>query len=162
MVSAVALHRHGASAVAADQLVESVHDVMRSVLHRAHPALEAEGISMGQFWGLHMVSSLRAASLSTVARHLAVSAPTACSNVDSLEVLGLVSRRRSARDRRTVELSLTPKGRRVESRIWAHLGRLVSEASEGLSVRDLETALRVFRELYRRLDPMPAGAGGAS
>ncbi len=162
MVATPALAPLGPATRDADRLVESVHDVMKTVLHRVAPALDAEGISMGQFWSLHLVSSLRAASLSTVARHLSVSAPTACASVDSLEAQGLVSRQRSRVDRRSVELSLTAKGRRVESRVWAHIGRLMAEAADGLPREDLATALRVFRELSRRLETPPPRSGGAA
>jgi DNA-binding MarR family transcriptional regulator len=131
---------------------------MGSVLRRAHSALEAEGISMGQFWALHLVSSLGAASVSTVARHLSVSAPTVCGKVDQLEAAGLVIRHRSERDRRTVELSLTPKGRKVEARLWERIGTMVGSAAEELRPEDVATAVRVFRELSRRLDA-PEGGG---
>jgi MarR family transcriptional regulator, organic hydroperoxide resistance regulator len=145
-----------------DELVGSVHEVFRAVLRRAHPTLEAEGISMGQFWALHLVSSLRSASLSTVARHLSVSAPTVCSKVDQLEAAGLILRHRSQRDHRTVELSLTPKGRRVEARIWSRIGRTMAEAIEEMPRGDVATAVRVFRELSVRLDGLEPSEGGAS
>lgn len=152
MVATAALIRRSASDDA-DELVASVHEVMRSVLHRTHPTLEAEGISMGQFWALHLVSSLRSASVSSVARHLSVSAPTVCANVDQLVAAGLVTRHRSERDRRAVELSLTPKGRKVEARVWGRIGRVMTEAAGQLPREDVATAVRVFRELNRRLDP---------
>ena len=152
MVATAAVVPREGSYPEAEQLVASVHEVMRSVLHRVHPALEAEGISMGQFWALHLVSSLRAASVSTVARHLSVSAPTVCANVDQLEAAGLVIRHRSERDRRAVDLSLTPKGRKVESRVWARIARVMADAAEELPPEDVATAVRVFRELNLRLD----------
>jgi DNA-binding MarR family transcriptional regulator len=136
----------------AELLVASVHEVMRSLVHRVHPTLEAEGISMGQFWALHLVSSLRSASVSTVARHLAVSAPTVCANVDLLESAGLVTRHRSERDRRAVDLSLTAKGRKVEARVWGRIGRLMAAAAEQLPPDDVAAAVRVFREMSLRLD----------
>jgi len=146
----------------AEQLIASVHEVMRSLLHRIHPALEAEGISMGQFWALHLVSSLRSASVSTVARHLSVSAPSVCANVDQLEAAGLVTRQRSVRDRRAVDLSLTPKGRKVEARVWGRIGRLMTEAAENLPPEDVAAAVRVFRELGRWLDVAAAPPEEAS
>jgi MarR family transcriptional regulator, organic hydroperoxide resistance regulator len=152
MVAAAMLASREASASDPEQLVSSVHEVMRSVLHRIHPTLEAEGISMGQFWALHLVSSLRSASVSAVARHLSVSAPTVCANVDQLESAGLVTRHRSERDRRAVDLSLTAKGRKVESRVWARIGQVMAEAAEELPSKDVATAVRVFRELSFRLD----------
>ncbi len=140
-----------------DDLVVSVHETMRAVLHRLQPALDAEGVSMGQFWALHLVSSLRSASMNTVARHLSLSAPTVCASIDQLEASGLVTRRRSSRDRRAVELDLTARGRRVEARIWGQIGRLMSQAAEDLPADDVAAALRVFRELHHRLGPMAPG-----
>jgi MarR family transcriptional regulator, organic hydroperoxide resistance regulator len=136
-----------------DQLVDAVHEVMRSFVHHLQPALEREGISKGQFWALHQVLSLEHPTLSTVARHLSISAPTLCADVDQLEAGGLVTRHRSPTDRRTVVLSLTPKGRKVETRIWSQIGLLMSEAAHGLPPEDIATAVRVFRELGRRLEP---------
>lgn len=157
MVASAALNQRESQA---DQLVTGVHEAMRSVLHRMHPTLESEGISMGQFWALHLVSSLNSASLSAVARHLAVSAPTVCASVDQLEASGLVTRHRSERDRRAVEILLTAKGRKVEARVWSEIGRTMSDAARGLPREDVATAVRVFHELNRRLDPSDAPRRG--
>ncbi len=162
MVDRLRLAPRFAGSPDAEQLADSVHEVMRSVFHRLHPVLEAEGISMGQFWALHLVSALRTASLSTVARHLSVSAPTVCASVDQLEASGLVVRQRSARDRRAVDLSLTAKGRKVEARVWGEIGRTMSLATQGLPREDLATAAKVFRELALRLDPSLGRPGGVA
>ena len=140
------------SSVEPEDLVGSVHEVMGAVLRRVAPTLEDEGITMGQFWALHLVSSLGRTSLTAVARHLSVAPPTVCSNVDHLVRAGFVSRHRSERDRRAVELSLTTAGRRVEARIWRVIGEVMASASEDLSRTDVATATRVFRELRARLD----------
>ncbi|HLY77463.1 MAG TPA: MarR family winged helix-turn-helix transcriptional regulator [Thermoplasmata archaeon] len=162
MVGTAVFASKGPSAAEAERLVNAVHEVMRSVVHRLQPALEVEGISTGQFWSLHVVSSLQSASLSAVARHLSVSAPTVCATVDQLEAAGLVTRHRSDRDRRAVELSLTPKGRRVESRVWSRIGRLMHEVAEDLPPEELATAVRVFLELQRRLESANHGSGESS
>jgi len=145
----------------AEALVTSVHEVMRSVLRSVHPTLEAEGISMGQFWALHLVSSLRSTSVSVVARHLSVSAPTVCGNIDQLESAGLVTRHRSERDHRAVELTLTAKGRRVEARVWARMGQVMTEVAGELPGSDVATAARVFRELNRRFEARERGREAA-
>jgi DNA-binding MarR family transcriptional regulator len=140
-----------------DELVDSVHGIVRSVFRSAHPLLEEEGISMGQFWALHMISSLGAAPLSTIARGLGVSSPTVCAKVDELEADGLVARRRSDRDRRVVELSLTAKGRRTEARVWTMIGAMMGRAARDLPPEDLATATRVFREIHERLESASGG-----
>lgn len=145
-----------------DELVNSVHEVMKAVVHHLQPTLEAEGISTGQFWSLHVVSSLQSTSVSEVARHLFVSAPTVCANIDQLEEAGLLSRHRSQNDRRAVVLTLTPKGRKMETRIWGHIGRVMNEAAEGLPSEDIATAARVFRELHRRLNTTSRVAGDSA
>jgi DNA-binding MarR family transcriptional regulator len=108
---------------------------------------------MGQFWAIHTVSSLEAASVSTVARYLGVSAPTVCANLDQLEAAGLVRRHRSERDRRAVELSLTPRGRRVETRVWDAITRVMAKAARRSSPTDVAAAVRVFREITLELEP---------
>jgi DNA-binding MarR family transcriptional regulator len=140
------------------RLAELVHEVMQATLRRLHPVLAEEGVSMGQFWALHVVSGLATSSMSTVARTLGVSPPTVCASIDQLEAAGLVRRRRSARDRRAVELSLTPRGRRVESRLWDRIGREMTAAARGVPARDVAAAVRVFREVGDRLGssaPLP-------
>ena len=135
------------------QLIDLVHEVLRSSLREVHPTLAKEGITMGQFWAIHTVSSLEAASVSTVARYLGVSAPTVCTNIDQLEAAGLVRRHRSERDRREVELSLTPRGRKVEARVWNQIAGVMTEAARGLPAEDLAASVRVFTEVNHRLDP---------
>jgi DNA-binding MarR family transcriptional regulator len=163
MVGAVSL-THRLSPVRSDgeQLVTSVHEVMRLVLHRLHPVLEDEGISMGQFWSLHLVSALPDASVTDIARHLSVSCPTVSASVDQLEESGLIARRRSTHDRRSVELSLTPKGRRVEARVWAALGGTMAEAAGDLPRADVAVAVRVFQGLSRRLETSSGFPGDPS
>jgi len=149
--------RASAVAVEPEDLVGSVREVMGAVLRRVAPTLESEGITMGQFWALHLVSNLGRTSLTSVARHLSVAPPTVCANVDHLVRAGFVMRHRSELDRRAVELSLTPAGRRVEARIWRAVGEVMRSATEDLRREDVATATRVFRELRARLDGPTSG-----
>ncbi len=139
-----------------EDLAASVHDAMRSLLRRLQPVLEDEGISMGQFWGLHAISSLGPSSMNSVADKLLVAPPTVCANVDALERAGLLERRRSDADRRRVELALTAKGREAESRVWKAIGRAMEDGTRGFSKKEIAAAVRVFRAL---VDHLGAGDG---
>jgi len=152
MASAIARPLPPVPPGAVSELVDLVHGVMRSSLVRLHPTLAEEGITMGQFWALHVISSLEQSSVSGVARYLGVSPPTACASLDQLEASGLVRRTRSDRDRRAVTLTLTPRGRKVEGRVWSRVGRLMSTAVERVPPEELSSAVRVFREMQRHLD----------
>jgi DNA-binding MarR family transcriptional regulator len=132
------------------QLVDLVHEVVALSMHWLQPLLKGEGITMGEFMAMHHVLNIDNASVSTVARHLGVSAPTVCVNIDRLVDAGLVHRHRSERDRRAVELSLTPKGRKVEARIWIQLANFMSEGTRSLPEADITAAIRVFREAKQR------------
>lgn len=145
-----------------DELVDSVHLVMQSMFRRTSPALQAEKISMPQFWALHMISSVEVAPLTTVARRLGVSLPTLCAKVDELEANGLVARHRSNSDRRIVQVSLTPKGRRAEARVWTWIGQQMNAAVRDVSRADLATAIRVFHTIHEKLDEGAPALGGAA
>ncbi len=155
MTALAAPARRSANAAAAAEIVDAVHGVMKTILHFAQPTLGAAGISMSQFWTLHMVSSMDSPSVGTLSRCLAVSAPSASANLDQLEAAGLLVRRRSAKDRRAVEIEMTPKGRKLESRVWAEIARLMAEASADLPPEDVQTAARVFRAVRKELERWP-------
>jgi len=137
------------------ELIDLVHEVFQGSLRRLHPTLAKERITMGQFWAIHSVSSLEGASLSSVARYLGVASPTVCANIDQLEQAGLVKRQRSEKDRRNVEITLTPRGRKVEHRVWRAIAQVMSEAGRDVSESDLAASIRVFREVAGQLDLRP-------
>ncbi|MGP8076939.1 MAG: MarR family winged helix-turn-helix transcriptional regulator [Thermoplasmata archaeon] len=108
---------------------------------------------MRQFSDLQLILSFRRPSVKTLVRHLSVTEPNVSVNVSRLVALGLVRRRQSKHDLRAVELSMTPKGRRVVSRVWGKVGQLVGEATKDLRKEDVAAAVQVLRELCQYLDP---------
>ena len=133
------------SAVPAElALAESIHGLMRAVLHRVQPTLERERLSMCRFWTLHLVSSLPEPTVSTVARHLSVRNPSACTTVDGLVGAGLVRRQRSEKDRRVVELVPTAEGRRAEAAVWRAIGSALRSATAPLPPEDVRTTARTL------------------
>jgi DNA-binding MarR family transcriptional regulator len=142
---------HASAASNANDLANGLHEVVRSVIRNVQPIIEAEGISMPQFWSMKVVSSLQTASVNAVAKYLSISPPTVCVTIDQLEEAGLVSRNRSMRDRRMVEIALTPKGTALESMIWGKIGEQVARAVADMPTEDVATAARVVAELNRRL-----------
>ncbi|MGA7476152.1 MAG: MarR family winged helix-turn-helix transcriptional regulator [Thermoplasmata archaeon] len=135
------------------RLMGTLHDFVGSALHRLRPILGENRVTMGQFLTLHVISSLQVASVGAVARRLGISAPAASVSVDQLEEAGLVRRRRSERDARTVELTVTARGHTVETRIWKEATRVMGDTVRGLSVEDVTTAVHVFDRIARRLEP---------
>src|SRR5690349_4671440 len=81
------------------ELAKSVHDLIRVLLRYLQPVVEAEGISKGQFWIMHVLSNCDTGSVNDVAQRLSLSAPSVSVTVDQLERAGMVTRVRSASDR---------------------------------------------------------------
>ena len=69
--------------------------------------------------------------------------------VDRLVEAGLVERRPAADDRRRVELSLTPAGRRTAKRVVATRQALFDAGGGNVGRKELESVLRVFRRLMQ-------------
>jgi homoprotocatechuate degradation regulator HpaR len=92
--------------------------------------------------------------LTELAASTLIPAPSLVGVVDRLGRDGLLTRRRSAGDRRAVEIRLTPKGRRLEGRVRP----LVDEI-----YRDLEAQLTAaqWRGLFTALDALHEAASGA-
>ncbi|HEX6737667.1 MAG TPA: MarR family transcriptional regulator, partial [Vicinamibacteria bacterium] len=80
-------------------------------------------------------------------RELLVTAGNVTGIVDRLQQLGLVQRRRLPQDRRTVEVRLTPRGRRLMQRVLPLHRRQVQALLAPLPPRDLAR----LRELLGRL-----------
>jgi DNA-binding MarR family transcriptional regulator len=76
-------------------------------------------LTLPQFRMLVVLHSRGELSLSRLAEHLAVNPSTALRMVERLTTTGLVARRESEADRRTVRLTLTDAGRRTVAEVTA-------------------------------------------
>ena len=65
---------------------------------------------------------------------------------------GIVTLTRNPDHARSPLLRLTPKGRRLEQQLGNVGARWSESMADGMNARDLERALRVIRDLVRRLD----------
>ena len=89
-----------------------------SVRHRLEPTITKYGITAPQFGVLETLWHLGPMNHATLADKRLVSRGNITSAVDLLERDGLVRRNRAKDDRRQSIVSLTPKGRRLVSRIF--------------------------------------------
>ena len=95
-------------------------------------------------------------SVGEVAAKLEIALPRASRLLGDLEARGLVERRRDARDRRRVAVSLSADGRRLANG-WrlAQLQRLRG-LLDVLGSRDAEHLVRIFERAAARLEQRPA------
>jgi MarR family 2-MHQ and catechol resistance regulon transcriptional repressor len=85
-----------------------------------------EGVTLGQFGVLEALLHLGPLCQGELGTKLLRSGSNLTTVVDNLETRGLVRRTRRADDRRVIDVSLTPEGRRLISRLFpAHARRIV-------------------------------------
>jgi DNA-binding MarR family transcriptional regulator len=141
--------RDATPAACAHALLDALPPIMRFVRRhmRSH---RGRGLSVPQFRTLAFIQVTPAASLSTVAEQLAASHPTTSRVVSGLVAKGLVRRRASARDRRQIELHLSPRGVAVVAVARrATEARLADEISR-FAPADRARVLRAMRALNDR------------
>ncbi|MFQ5495437.1 MAG: MarR family winged helix-turn-helix transcriptional regulator, partial [Phycisphaerae bacterium] len=97
-----------------DQIVAAIRRIMRAVdLHSRHLA-DQHGLTGPQLAILKAASRLgEASSTGALARAVHVSGPTVTGILDRLAKRGLVERARNGQDRRSVTITITPRGEEV-------------------------------------------------
>ena len=110
--------------------------------------LEAEGLTLGQWWVLGLLSGGAGRTMSEAADYAMLPAPTLTKAVDQLVAANLVYRRADRHDRRRVLIYLTARGRRLHARLAGKLGGVLAgvvDAAEGDQLTQL--LLRVLQRL---------------
>jgi DNA-binding MarR family transcriptional regulator len=75
--------------------------------------VHASGVSAGQLSLLGLIAGNPGIGIAELASREGTSMPSISTHIDRLEASGLVTRRQAERDRRRVDLDVTPEGERV-------------------------------------------------
>jgi DNA-binding MarR family transcriptional regulator len=75
--------------------------------------VHTSGVSAGQLSVLGAIRDQPGIRVAELAAREGTSMPSVCAHIDRLEASGLVTRRQAERDRRRVDLEVTPEGLRV-------------------------------------------------
>jgi len=118
---------------------------------------ERSGLGVAQLWALAEIDAAQGLTVGELADRLAIHLSTASNLVRRLEELKLVTRARSRRDQRVVQLSATAAGRRkLEQAPKPSMGLLQQALSEMSGAElaslggELDKVLRRMRHLDRR------------
>jgi MarR family 2-MHQ and catechol resistance regulon transcriptional repressor len=118
-----------------------------SVSARLAREVAHDGLTLTQFGVLETLYHLGPMSQRDIGAKLLRSGGNITTVIDNLERKGWVRRRRLGRDRRVVEVHLTPQGRRFIARIFPKHVRSILELMEALSTREQEILHRLCRRL---------------
>ena len=127
-----------------------------SVLSKIAVHLESEGVTMGQFAVLEALLHLGPMCQHALAEKLLRSGGNMTLVVDNLQKQGWVKRQRQEKDRRMVEIHLTPKGRRLIKRIFPEHAKVIARVMGELTPAEQEDLRRIARKLGRGAEELCA------
>lgn len=127
-----------------------------SVLSKIATHLESETVTMGQFAVLEALLHLGPMCQHTLAEKLLRSGGNMTLVVDNLQKRGWVKRQRQEKDRRVVEIHLTPKGRRLITRIFPEHAKVIARVMSELTPAEQEDLRRIARKLGRGAEQLCA------
>lgn len=98
-----------------EALLVALRQITRAIDLHSRQLLKKTGLTTSQLLILDAISRLDSATPTSIAREIHLSQATVTNIVGRLETHGLVERRRSGDDRRSVQLTLTEPGQRAYS-----------------------------------------------
>ena len=119
----------------------------RAVLARVEPRLAAAGLTTTQFGVLEALLHKGPLSQRELGRKVLTSPGNMTDLVDKLEARGLVQRTRQKRDRRAVQVDLTPAGRTLIEQLFALHATDIAAAMAGLAGEELGQLGLLLRKL---------------
>jgi len=134
-----------------------LHGTARAWRLKLDERLRPMGLSQAK-WRTLLLLSLTPHSLTQaeIASHLGIEEPTLVALLHRLEEEGWVSRRNSPRDRRCKTVHLQRRAYRVIGRINATALELRHDLIRDVSLRDLQTCMRVLNQVRERAERAPS------
>jgi DNA-binding MarR family transcriptional regulator len=114
-------------------------------------ALGAEGLTLGHWWVLGLLSDGAGHGMGEAADYAMLPAPTLTKAVDQLVAANLVYRRADRQDRRRVLIYLTARGRRLHARLASKLGQEGGLLGDVLDDADVRQLSRLLLGVLRRM-----------
>lgn len=149
-------HRGNPREVRALDAFVKLSRAVETIAARLAEGLAGSGVTPGQLGVLEALHHLGTMTQRALCAKLLRSDPNMSIVLGNLEAAGLVARARSRADKRAVEVSLTPAGRRLIARVFPPHARRIAALMGALTVEEQAELGR----LCRKLGLAAAGAGG--
>ncbi|MCE9613520.1 MAG: MarR family transcriptional regulator [Lentisphaerae bacterium] len=123
----------------------------RGMVRHEQNYLTRGALTMPQFWALELLHGRGGCRMADLVTALHVKSSTGTMLVNRLARLRLVRRAHSVQDRRAVDLTLTPHGRRVVDEIHRQRRRGLGRMFKPLSARERGAYVALLEKLAREL-----------
>jgi MarR family 2-MHQ and catechol resistance regulon transcriptional repressor len=118
-----------------------------SVTGKATGLIDQSGLTHGQFAVMEALYHLGPMCQHTLAKKLLRSGGNITTVIDNLEKNKMVRRVRNPKDRREIEIHLTPKGRRLIVRLFPEHARVIEKLMSGLTPEEQTELRRIAAKL---------------
>ena len=137
----------------AAEVVQSFMMISKTLAKYTQQNADSLGLTLQQLGVLNTIYSSPLATLKQITEKLLIPKSTASVSVEELVKLGLVERKSSEEDRREINLILTDKGKEISKKsIRTPVSYLAMiSALEKISTNDIDTLLRIHKELFKFL-----------
>lgn len=133
-----------------------LHATTRAWRLKLDERLRPMGLSQAKWRTLLLLSlTPHALTQAEIASHLGIEEPTLVALLHRLEEEGWVSRKNSDRDRRCKTVHLERRAHRIIGRINATAVELRHDLIKDVSLRDLQTCMRVLNQVRERAERAP-------
>lgn len=143
-----------------EKLLESIkklYELSHSTHHLLHQYISKSTkypLSPPQFWLLRLLEKHGTCTPSDVAQTMGVTSGAVTSLADRLYKQELITRERSKKDRRVVELSLTTKGKEIIELLSQERLSQLSEVCSRLSEEDISNTIHFYSKINNILEEL--------
>jgi DNA-binding MarR family transcriptional regulator len=148
---AQAILRHWREAVPNDRLAHLVKDATRALVRALQIRLAAHAVSFGHWTFLRVLWEGDGITQRELSEQAGVMESTTFSALKAMERLGYVTRRRVGSDRKKVFVFLTPKARRLKSKLIPLAGQVNEVAVEGVPPAQIAATRIVLLSIIENL-----------
>jgi DNA-binding MarR family transcriptional regulator len=134
----------------AQEVMDSVPLIMRTIRAEMRSHRES-GLSVPQFRAMLFIHRNQGISLSKLADHLGLTAPTTSKMIDGLVIRHLVYRNEVKENRRQIQLNLSEPGEAMLNSAQEQTRNRLARMFDGLSIQDqhlITTAMIKLKELF--------------
>ncbi|HWU24704.1 MAG TPA: MarR family transcriptional regulator [Candidatus Paceibacterota bacterium] len=121
----------------------------RKLTERGHSFVLKDELSMTQFEVLWFVSCVPSISMDAIAERLSIKPPSATALITTLERKGYIKRSRDPKDRRVVNVALTPSAKRQLGTLQKRKDRMFESLLSKLSAKDRKEFIRLLTILTK-------------
>ena len=129
-----------------------VRDANRAFQRLLERRLAPHGVTRGQWYFLRALWTEDGLTQRELSSRVGTMEPTTVVALRGMEKVGLVSRARSADDKRKVHVRLTARAKRLKAKLLPLAREITVEAAEGIAPGDIERFHDVLRRMTANLD----------